>query len=71
MSIGLTGTNPDHPGLGEALAACRAGDTLLVTKLDRLARQRCPPVRRSRLGEESSKSIYDGPPDLEYGTDAG
>ncbi|MDQ3104127.1 MAG: recombinase family protein, partial [Actinomycetota bacterium] len=29
----------DHgPGLREALAACRAGDTLVVTKLDRLAR---------------------------------
>ena len=26
------------PGLREALAACRAGDTLVVTKLDRLAR---------------------------------
>jgi len=35
---GLTGTNRDRPGLREALAACRAGDTLLVTKLDRLAR---------------------------------
>jgi DNA invertase Pin-like site-specific DNA recombinase len=35
---GLTGTNRDRPGLHEALAACRAGDTLVVTKLDRLAR---------------------------------
>lgn len=35
---GLTGTNQERPGLGEALAACRAGDTLVVTKLDRLAR---------------------------------
>ncbi len=35
---GLTGTNPDRPGLREALAACREGDTLVVTKLDRLAR---------------------------------
>jgi DNA invertase Pin-like site-specific DNA recombinase len=35
---GLTGTNRERPGLREALAACRAGDTLLVTKLDRLAR---------------------------------
>ena len=25
---GLTGTNREHPGLREALAACRAGDTL-------------------------------------------
>ena len=28
---GLTGTNRDRPGLREALAACRAGDTLTVT----------------------------------------
>ena len=35
---GLTGTNRTRPGLREALAACRAGDTLVVTKLDRLAR---------------------------------
>ncbi len=35
---GLTGTNRDRPGLREALAASREGDTLVVTKLDRLAR---------------------------------
>jgi DNA invertase Pin-like site-specific DNA recombinase len=35
---GRSGTNRDRPGLGKALAACRAGDTLVVTKLDRLAR---------------------------------
>ena len=35
---GLTGTNRERPGLREALAACREGDTLVVTKLDRLAR---------------------------------
>jgi DNA invertase Pin-like site-specific DNA recombinase len=35
---GLIGTTRDRPGLREALAACRAGDTLVVTKLDRLAR---------------------------------
>jgi len=35
---GLTGTNRDRPGLREALAACGEGDTLVVTKLDRLAR---------------------------------
>jgi DNA invertase Pin-like site-specific DNA recombinase len=34
----LTGTNRARPGLREALAACRSGDTLVVTKLDRLAR---------------------------------
>ena len=35
---GLTGTNRARLGLREALAACRSGDTLVVTKLDRLAR---------------------------------
>jgi DNA invertase Pin-like site-specific DNA recombinase len=35
---GLTGTNRERAGLREALAACREGDTLVVTKLDRLAR---------------------------------
>src|SRR3954465_2355525 len=35
---GLTGTNRERPALREALAACREGDTLVVTKLDRVAR---------------------------------
>ncbi|WP_061711377.1 recombinase family protein [Kocuria palustris] len=35
---GLTGRNADHEGLRQALAACRDGDTFVVTKLDRLAR---------------------------------
>lgn len=35
---GLTGTNRERPGLGKALAAVRAGNTLVVTELDRLAR---------------------------------
>jgi DNA invertase Pin-like site-specific DNA recombinase len=35
---GLTGPNRARPGLLEAMTACRAGDTLVVTKLDRLAR---------------------------------
>lgn len=35
---GLTGTNRSRPGLDQALAAVRTGDTLVVPKLDRLAR---------------------------------
>jgi DNA invertase Pin-like site-specific DNA recombinase len=35
---GHTGRHRDRPGLAQALAACRQGDTLIVTKLDRLAR---------------------------------
>jgi DNA invertase Pin-like site-specific DNA recombinase len=38
VNDGLTGTNRERPGLREALAACREGDTLVVTTLDRLAR---------------------------------
>ena len=37
-SHGLTGTTRNRPGLNQALAAVRAGDTLVVPKLDRLAR---------------------------------
>lgn len=35
---GLTGTNRERPGLRVALASCRTGDTLVIAKLDRLAR---------------------------------
>lgn len=35
---GYTGRNPDRPGLKLALAVVREGDTLVVTKLDRLGR---------------------------------
>src|SRR6058998_3535351 len=38
MDRGLTGTTRDRPGLDQALAAVRAGDTLVTPKLDRLAR---------------------------------
>jgi Resolvase, N terminal domain len=38
LDKGLTGTTRARPGLDQALAAVREGDTLTVTKLDRLAR---------------------------------
>jgi DNA invertase Pin-like site-specific DNA recombinase len=38
LDHGLTGTNLARPGLDQALAAVRSGDTLVVPKLDRLAR---------------------------------
>jgi DNA invertase Pin-like site-specific DNA recombinase len=38
LDHGLTGTNRNRPGLDQALAAVRCGDTLVVPKLDRLAR---------------------------------
>ncbi|WP_405417036.1 recombinase family protein [Pseudonocardia alni] len=52
---GLTGTNRARPGLREAFAACRAGDTLVVTKLDRLARS--VPVARAIADELTAGEI--------------
>jgi DNA invertase Pin-like site-specific DNA recombinase len=52
---GLTGTNRDRPGLREALAAVREGDTLVVTKLDRLARSL--PDARDIIGELTSREV--------------
>jgi hypothetical protein len=52
---GLTGTNRDRPGLRLALAACRAGDTLVVTKLDRLARSL--PDARDILDELTKRNM--------------
>jgi DNA invertase Pin-like site-specific DNA recombinase len=51
----LTGTNRDRPGLREALAACREGDTLVVTKLDRLARSL--PDARDIVDELTSRGV--------------
>src|SRR5919206_1571088 len=52
---GLTGTNRDRPGLALALAARRAGDTLVVTKLDRLARSL--PDARDILEELTQRNV--------------
>ncbi|MDH1270505.1 recombinase family protein [Rhizobium pusense] len=48
---GFTGTKRARPGLDQALAAVRRGDTLVVSKLDRLARS-VPDARA--IGEELS-----------------
>lgn len=62
---GLTGTNRARPGLDQAIAAVRAGDTLVVPKLDRLARS-VPDARAiaDQLQEKGVKlalgaSVYD------------
>ena len=62
---GLTGTTRARPGLDQALAAGRAGDTLVVPKLDRLARS-VPDARAiaGRLRERGVKlalgrALYD------------
>jgi DNA invertase Pin-like site-specific DNA recombinase len=61
---GLTGTGREPPGLREALAACRAGDTLVVTKLDRLARslpdaRHCREPHRAEVWLNLGGSVYD------------
>lgn len=52
---GLTGTSRDRPGLREAMAAVRTGDTLVVTKLDRLARS--VPDARNIVDELTSRGV--------------
>lgn len=62
---GFTGTNRARPGLDQAIAAVRGGDTLVVPKLDRLARS-VPDARAiaSQLERKGVKlalgaSVYD------------
>ena len=52
---GITGTNRSRPGLREALAACRPGDELVVTKLDRLARS--VPDARDIVDELTARGV--------------
>lgn len=52
---GLTGTNRARPGLNQALAAVRKGDTLVVPKLDRLARS--VPDARSIADELADRGV--------------
>ena len=66
---GLTGRTRARPGLDQALAAVRAGDTLVVARLDRLARS-VPDARdiADRLSARGMKlalggAVYD-PTDL-------
>jgi hypothetical protein len=54
---GLTGTNRARPGLREALAACRAGDTLVVTKLDRVARSVLDAPSHRRRGPSLHQAV--------------
>ncbi len=49
----LTGTNRSRPGLNQALAAVRTGDTLVVPKLDRLAR-----CRSARTQDPGKLSLF-------------
>src|SRR3954470_8457642 len=60
MDRGLTGANRARPGLDQALAAVRTGDTLVVPKLDRPWRARsrmlAPSLMRSWRSASSSRS---------------
>ena len=51
----MTGANRERPGLDKALAALREGDTLVVSKLDRLARS--VPDARAIAGELEKKGV--------------
>jgi len=55
LDHGLTGTNRARPSLDQAIAALREGDTLVVPKLDRLARS-VPDARD--IGAADSASSY-------------
>jgi DNA invertase Pin-like site-specific DNA recombinase len=50
-------TGPARPGLREAMAACRAGDVLVVNKLDRLARSL--PDTRDIVAELTAREVKD------------
>ncbi len=52
---GLTGTKRERPGLAQALAAVREGDTFVVSKLDRLARS--VPDARAIADELESRGV--------------
>jgi hypothetical protein len=51
---GVTGSNKDRPGLNEAPAAVRAGDTLVLTELDRFARS--PPDAQDIIEDTTTVS---------------
>ncbi len=58
-----SGAQADRPGLGEALAYVRAGDTLVVWKLDRLGRSMAhliEAVRRLDAKEVGFRSLTEG-----------
>jgi len=57
LDKGLTGTSRARPGLDQALAAVRSGDTLVVPKLDRLARS-VPDARQ--IGDSLYAEAEDG-----------
>jgi DNA invertase Pin-like site-specific DNA recombinase len=58
---GRSGTNRERPGLEKAIAACWAGDTLMVTKLDRLARNAADASAIARqLAEKDVRLSFNG-----------
>lgn len=55
LDHGLTGTSRQRPGLDQALAAVRTGDTLVVPRLDRLARS--VPDARAIVDELAAQGV--------------
>jgi DNA invertase Pin-like site-specific DNA recombinase len=52
----LSGAVADRPALRDALEFARSGDTLIVWKLDRLARDSCGMIP-ARFAEESDEAL--------------
>ena len=63
---GISGTKRERPGLDQALAAVRTGDTLVVPKLDRLARS-IPDARD--IGDTLAIEIYSAEMDRRISAD--
>lgn len=55
VNHGFSGSDRERPGLREALAACSAGDELVVAKLDRLARS--VPDSRDVLDDPTAREV--------------
>ena len=56
---GLTGRTRARPGFDQTLAAVRCGDTLVVTKLDRLARSVTDVVSGKRFDRPGLAELID------------
>ncbi|GAA1755696.1 recombinase family protein [Kocuria aegyptia] len=61
---GPAGAHRTRPGLREAMAACWPGDTLVVTKLDHLARS--VPDARGTADELTTKGVVPSPGGSQY-----
>ncbi len=71
MDKGLTGTNRARPGLDQAMAAVRKGDTLVVPKLDRLVLQLRFSCYHGLFPERKAKESHDVKPAVQLARNRG